>query len=241
MSMLSGRLGATSPHKRVQRALRWLGLDVHRVAEPRSRQWALPRASRFLYFKRALDMVRELDGDVVECGVGRGESLIDFTILCNQEKRQRKVWGFDSFEGFPEPTEHDTSPRHARKGDVWSNTSMHVVLSALRDAGFSPDYVEANVTLVKGFFDESLGAYTGKAIAVLHLDCDLYASYKGALEQLFPKVVPGGIILFDEYMNSIDHLKFPGARKAIDEFLGDQARCIRRDADTGNYYYVKEG
>ena len=52
---------------------------------------------------------------------------------------------------------------------------------------------------------------------MLHLDCDLYESYKISLTNLYDKVVAGGIIMFDEY----DDQRWPGARRAIDEFFMD--------------------
>lgn len=58
-------------------------------------------------------------------------------------------------------------------------------------------------------------AYDGGAIALLHLDVDLYESYKTALDWLWPFVSPGGIVTFDEYRSEA----FPGATRAIDEFL----------------------
>ena len=56
------------------------------------------------------------------------------------------------------------------------------------------------------------------------------------------KVVPGGIIAFDEYMGTWEHESFPGARQAIDEFLtgrGLNPETIERDQGFGKYYFVK--
>ena len=52
-------------------------------------------------------------------------------------------------------------------------------------------------------------------IALLHLDVDLYQSYKDCLTHLFPKVASGGVILFDERESET----YPGGKKAIDEFM----------------------
>ena len=153
--------------------------------------------ARFLSLKRIFDRIRHLEGDIVECGVGRGDSLLQFAYFIREEGKSRNLWGFDSFEGFPEPTLEDVSPRHSQKGD-WSDTSLYGVMQKLTQAGFDAEFVRAHVTLVKGFFTTSLVKYTGNKIALLHLDVDLYSSYSETLNTLFPRVVQDGAILFDE-------------------------------------------
>ena len=80
----------------------------------------------------------------------------------------------------------------------------------------------------------------GHIPSALHADADLYASYKDILENLYHWVVPGGVIVLDEYMNTWENAKFPGARKAIDEFFQDRERVVR-DEIYGKFYVVKSG
>ena len=110
----------------------------------------------------------------------------------------------------------------------------------LEEAGLDSQFVRFRITMVKGFLEQTLPQYTGDKIALLHLDVDLHDSYRVALEQLYPKVVPGGIILFDEYMNTAEYEKFPGARKAIDDFFAGR-EPILRDPLCGKYYAIKQG
>ena len=98
-------------------------------------------------------------------------------------------------------------------------------------------FVQNNVTLIKGFFDETLSKYNGESIALLHLDVDLYRSYKIALEHFWSLVAPGGIVLFDEYKNSLSN--FPGASKAINEFFGDLISQIQYDQKADRYFLIK--
>ncbi len=197
------------------------------------------RIARFLYFKRVFDMARDIDGDIVECGVGKGESLLMFAFLVKDEMKGRKLWGFDSFEGFPEPTVQDKSIRNLKKGD-YGNTSINDILNLFIKSGLDKEFVRSQVTLVKGLLNESLVKYTGTSIALLHLDVDLYDSYLTALKELYPKVVRGGVVLFDEYMATDEHLHFPGAQKAINEYLGENKSLISRDKITGKYYLIKK-
>ncbi len=172
---------------------------------------------------------------MVECGVGKGRSLLILSFLAASEKQNRCVWGFDSFCGFPDITSEDESVRKPQKGD-WSGTSIADVESIIDRSGLSEFRKQGNITLVKGFFEESLHAYTGGPIALLHVDCDLYKSYKFVLEQMVPLVVSGGIVLFDEYNEE----KWPGATKAVDDFLKGTAYVLEQEPVGGKYFFIKK-
>jgi hypothetical protein len=189
---------------------------------------------RFRYQCRLLDLVCEIPGDVVECGVGKGRSLLLWAHGL-QEGPARRLWAFDSFAGFPEPGPEDDSPRRARKGE-WAKATVSSIQQLLLAAGLHTEWVRANVTLVPGYFEDSLHKYTGDRIALLHIDADLYKSYQDVFEQLGPRVAPGGIIAVDEYMNTWEHFPFPGARKAIDEFIARTGAVLHRDEQFGKYY-----
>ena len=182
-------------------------------------------------------MVADVDGTIVECGVARGESLLMLTLLANAEGKGREVWAFDSFEGFPEPSVHDVSPRRVQKGE--RAVDVESVCKLLRDGGVPQAFMTTKVTLVKGFFEETLADYRGGRIALLHLDVDLYESYRCALRQLQPEVAPGGVTAFDEYLGTFDRINWPGARKAIDEYFGKDISRITKDTSSGKYYLVK--
>ena len=192
---------------------------------------------RFLFFKRLLDLVKGVEGDIVECGVGRGRSLLYLALLYREEEKGRQIWGFDSFEGFPEPSEEDTSPRNPRKGQYRADIAG--VRALLEEAQLDDLYMRSKVTLVKGFFNESLHKYAGQGIALLHIDADLYQSYLDTLNILYDKVRPGGVIAFDEYMDGIAHVNFPGTKTAIDEFFANRPFDFRRDKHYGKYYIIK--
>ena len=211
---------------------------VSKAKPPKLPEFTQMNTGKFLYCRRLFDLVRNLEGDVVECGVGAGVTFLFWASLCCYEGARRRVWGFDSFEGFPAPTIEDASPRNLQKGELAVSTP-HTITELLVSSGFSEEWVRSYVTLVKGFFEESLPKYTGKQIALLHLDADLYESYKTSLEELYAKVQKGGVIAFDEYMGTFEHIHFPGARRAIDEFFADRDVEILRDQSFGKYYMIK--
>ena len=181
----------------------------------------------------------DVDGDIVECGVGNGQTLsyILFNLSYNEKHFNRRYIGFDSFQGFPEPTDEDNSPRNPKKGE-WHHTNEEFVISNLNDLGFK-DINYKKIKFIKGFYDRTFQQYKDNItkISLLHIDCDLYSSTKISLETWFDKIEENGIIVFDEYLNAA--IEFPGAVKAIDEFLGVDKNKIRVCPYTKQYYFIK--
>jgi len=189
----------------------------------------------FLYLSRLFPLIQNIDGDIVECGVGRGRTFLYFSYLSFQEKKGRHVWGFDSFQGFPEPSSVDASKRNPKKGE-WAGTSPEDIRAILKTAWLPDEWVKKNTTLVPGFFNKSLSNYNKKPIAFLHVDVDLYDSYNDVLNTLFPFVVKGGVVLFDEYGDE----NWPGAKQAIDEFLKKHPHELIQEQIGKKYYFIKK-
>jgi len=158
---------------------------------------------------------------------------------------QRQIYGYDSFEkGFPEPTSEDDSPRNPKKGE-WSKSpsgkyeyTKDFIEKVLSTSGIPLNEIKLNLT--EGFFHESLKNHPQKPISILHIDGDLYQSYKDTLNFLFDKVSPGGIIIFDDFQAKNEKSeRFPGAGKAVKEFLKDDYDSLKVSI-AGNYYYIKK-
>jgi len=152
-------------------------------------------------------------------------------VLLHQD---RDIYGYDSFEGFPEPTEPDESWRKAQKGE-WSHSpsgKYKYEPTFIRQILATAD-IDDNQTLTKGFFKDTLANHPKKLIALLHIDCDLYESHLDSLRALYGKVSTGGIIVFDDIHDD----SYPGGRTATWEFLGDNFNNM--GINQGKYYYVK--
>jgi hypothetical protein len=163
----------------------------------------------------------KVGGDVVECGVGRGGSF--FLLGCFMLKLEHPgfLFGYDSFQGFPEPSAADASPRNPRKGE-WGDTSEGHVREHFVDAGIG-SFFDRRCRLIPGFFDKTLaGPVPFSQLSMLHLDVDLYDSYLAAGTILEPLVAENGIALFDEYNQPL----WPGATKAVDEILSRSKRTL---------------
>jgi hypothetical protein len=121
-------------------------------------------------------------GLALECGVADGASLRHLATATG-----RALHGFDSFEGLPE----NWSGTFERKGKFGQG-------------GRLPE-VPANVTLHKGWFDQTLpaflAAHPGEPVAFLHVDCDIYSSTVTIFRELGSRLQPGAVIVFDEYFN----------------------------------------
>jgi Methyltransferase domain len=126
-----------------------------------------------------LDLCK-VDGLYIEFGVWKGESINYF----GRRLKGREIYGFDSFVGLK-----DDWPAYGwAKGHFSLNGDVPIV--------------EPNVTLIKGFFDETLpdflAAHPG-AISFVHIDCDTYSSTRTALDLISERLRVGSVILFDEY------------------------------------------
>lgn len=121
-----------------------------------------------------------VDGLVLEFGVFHGRSL---RLLAPGS--DGCVHGFDSFEGLPA----DWAGKDAR-GDLSTGGRLPAV--------------EPHVRLHRGWFEDSLprflAAHPG-AVRLAHVDCDLYASTVTVLEALAPRLVPGSVLVFDDFLS----------------------------------------
>ena len=188
--------------------------------------------SRFMHFERLLQEIVEVDGVIVECGVGPGRSLFDFSVISKAIGRPRRIVAYDTFCGIPDATVFD-GEWNADLGGTW-NYPQEQVRGNLKATGLDEETI-INITLVEGELSTTLASYGEGQIALLHLDVDIYESYKAALECLYDHVMPGGVITFDEYRLE----KWPGATKAIDEFFQDKRESIERSTVADRYYVVK--
>lgn len=174
---------------------------------------------------------RNIRGAFVECGVWRGGNSILAASVFRDSEPPRSVFLFDTFAGMNEPTEHDTRARdgssarpkyESSKGEThsdWCFASLNAVKSNFGDCGVGLQ----GVRFVEGPVESTLAdaavvqAIQNEGIAVLRLDTDWYESTKFELETLWPLLSPGGLCIVDDYGY------WSGARKAVDEFFGNNA------------------
>lgn len=214
-------------------------IEVHRTSLLNQKEAPIPlirlHALRMIHLYNLLKRISEIPGNIVECGVGWGRSLYALCLLEQANPKGRSVYGFDSFEGFPEPSEEDEYWKYGIKKGRYKTNPASVIRHLLK-SGISQEFIREKVNIVKGYFCDSLHKYGKAPIALLHLDVDLYLSYKECLEYFYPLVVRGGIIAFDEYQ-SIG--MYSGCKKAVDEYLNGREEILKSEI-IDRYYVVKK-
>jgi len=172
---------------------------------------------------------------MVEAGLGEGDSFSFLAFVAEELKVD--LIGFDSFQGFPEPS----SPKDQR---AWGpetkagqiKVSKDTILKKLKASGLPPAFIPEKIKLVPGFFEQSLDEFSpNKKFFFVNLDVDLYSSYKTCLPYFWKHTAQGGVICFDEYHNP----KWPGAKEAIDEFCSLQNIHVEIETISGRGYILK--
>ena len=167
-------------------------------------------------------VVNAIPGDIVECGVWRGGSMMAVArTLVALGDTSRDLWLFDTYEGMSPPTAEDVSysgrsaeailaktPREAGM-NYWCIASVEDVAENIRGTGYPPDRIH----LVKGKVEDTLPAEGLGRIALLRLDTDWYESTRHELVHLWPRLEPGGVMIVDDYGH------WQGARRAVDEYF----------------------
>lgn len=176
---------------------------------------------RFTY--DAAMQVSNVEGVFIECGVAAGSQIAMLVCASIDSGTNKKVYGFDSFEGIPYATKEDDQQPGIGKKDMSK-------LGLLKTTGVSSHSVENvidnfrkfkvptdNVEFVKGWFQDTVQSKSKDidAIALLRLDGDLYSSTKVCLHYLYDKVSIGGMVIIDDW-------QLPGCRKAVLEFIPEE-------------------
>jgi O-methyltransferase len=175
----------------------------------------------------------QIPGDIVECGVWRGGSMMAVAkTLIEMGDTDRHLHLYDTFEGMSEPTEHDRRQdgRSAtdmlsaadRSSPIWAYASLEDVQQAMRESEYPADRIH----YYKGKVEDTIPGTIPDQISILRLDTDWYESTKHELKHLWPRLVPGGVLLIDDYG------WWEGARRAVDEWQEEtraQVLLLRMD------------
>lgn len=156
----------------------------------------------------------KLPGAVVECGVARGGSAVLMAQHLRSLGASTPIIAIDSFQGF------DSAELKAERAqgllqevpdDAFTSTSLDYVRRKVATLGLGE-----TITLLDGYFADVLPTLGDTKVCMAFIDCDLRQSIAYCAETLWPQIVPGGLMVFDDY----EGRHFRGARLAIDEFVG---------------------
>jgi hypothetical protein len=204
----------------------------------RQGQWKIGRRAQplTLLTKTQLDLVEQavlrvekqgVPGDFIEAGVWRGGVIILMRALLEAyEIPGRRVFAADSFAGIPKNVRVENDPV-----DSWNDrwvASLDEVQQNIRRFGLLDD----RIRFVVGFFSDSLKSLSGETFALIRLDSDSYDSVEISLEQIYPLVPEGGIVIIDDW-----HLA--GCRLAVENYRARHSIDDEIVPHEGNAYWVK--
>lgn len=166
----------------------------------------------------------KIEGDIVECGVWRGGSMMVVAkTLVALGDTSRDLYLFDTFEGMTAPTDKDVmfdgtpaaqllaeTEKKEGGGNYWCVAGIEDVRRNMESTG----YPMSKVHLVKGRVEDTIPAQGPNKIALLRLDTDWYESTKHELDHYYPRLSQNGVLIIDDYGH------WQGSRRAVDEFFG---------------------
>lgn len=191
---------------------------------------------RYELFKKILN----IKGSIIECGVYRGASLMLFanlSVVYEPYAFNREIIGFDTFTGFPSVDKKDGV--FALSGDL-SDVNLDILEESIklydknRPIGHVP-----KVKIIKGDAVQTIPKYFAEnpsvIVSLLYLDFDLYEPTRVALKIIMPRIVAGGIIVFDE----LNEARRQGETIALLETLDINKYKIKKFSEEPHISYIR--
>ena len=165
-----------------------------------------------------------IKGSIVECGVFRGfgfMSWLKLSAILEPENLTRRIYGFDTFDGFPTLSDVDTtSQTDTHLGDLRANSYDELCeLIKLHDKDRFLGHIPKG-QLIRGDISKTAPQFIKEnphlIVSMLFLDADLFEPTKAALDAFLPRMPKGSLIVFDE----LDNPQWPGETMAALETIG---------------------
>lgn len=240
-SHLTEEIRATHRHREMGDNMLMVPLKTVRLADQpdwindiieRVQPFTLTRPERVAALCNAIEYLTRCDiqGDIVECGVWRGGSMMAAALALQHFNDTRTLWLYDTFDGMTAPADVDRTAHTgeaaadimARVNDestAWCRSLLDEVSTNIHSLGY-----RGSVHFIKGDVETTIPKRMPERIALLRLDTDWYASTRHELIHLYPRLESMGVLIVDDYGHWL------GARKAVDEWM-DEAKpnvCLTR-------------
>jgi hypothetical protein len=179
---------------------------------------------RFLALYELFKLALPVKGSVIECGVFRGFGLMSWaklSTILEPEDLTRRIYGFDSFSGFPQiGTEDRSNHAEPQPGELQADSYAELqALIAEYDRDRFLGHID-KVHLIRGDVMETIPRFLDEhphlVVSLLFLDFDLFAPTRLALETFLPRMPRGAVLAFDE----LDNPRWPGETLALADQLG---------------------
>jgi len=183
------------------------------------------RISKILAQYELFKLAKDIPGEIVECGVFKGASFCRFATFREIFGNifSKRIIGFDTFGEFPETKFVDDIEPLKNQVSTDGNYSIEVeqLKKVLKHKG-----IDKNIELIKGDITNTVPKYVSDhpelKISLLNLDVDIYEPSVTVLENLFPRISKGGVLILDDYAT------FPGETKAVDDYFKDKKIEIKK-------------
>lgn len=195
--------------------------NAHYIAENFTKYSSRQELTRFIFRRDLFEKIISSKGSIIECGVCTGSGLMAWAQLSSIMEPMafnRRIYGFDTFEGFPSIHDKDNYGSHdhgKNVGDI-RDESYDDLLNCIKiyDSNRFIGDVD-KVEIIKGDFLVTSESFINDnphlIISLLYLDFDLYEPTKKALELFLPRMHKGAVIGFDE----INNPNWPGETLAL--------------------------
>jgi hypothetical protein len=193
------------------------------------------RIGKLLAHYELYQMTAELAGSIAEFGIFKGPSFMRFAMFRSlfEHEDTRTILGFDIFGKFPPTVFEDDKP--ALKKFIESAGDESISEAQLMGL-LEEKRCDQNVKLVPGDICKTLPEYLDRhpetRFSLIHLDVDIYEPSVCVVENTFPLLAVGGVLVLDDYGI------FPGATKAVDDYFKDRPEKIRKFPFSGAPCYI---
>ena len=192
--------------------------------------WSINQSLKYIHNQK-------IEGDIVECGIYNGSTLSYIGKTCEELNLQKKIWGFDTFNGFVKDsfTNKDVDIKSGKEAKH-DSSDVYYTLEEVKKNIYKHDPKNFDkYNLIKGDVIKTLDIEENlpKNISLLRLDTDMYKTTKKQLDVLFSRLSKGGILHIDDYGLC------PGVKSAVDEFFLDTDIWLHR-VDLSARYLIKK-
>jgi hypothetical protein len=188
--------------------------------------------SRINFMQSIYQKIVPVHGVIMEFGVRWGQNMSLFSQLRGIHEPfnyNRRLVGFDTFEGFPSVSQEDGTLLKAGDYPVTAGWKAELEAILTFHEQNAPIPQKRKFELVQGDANLTLPAYLKQhpetIVALAYFDFDIYAPTKSCLEAILPHLTKGSVLAFDE----LNCPEFPGETIALREVLGTARYAIRRD------------
>ena len=182
---------------------------------------------------KLLEVSAHCPGVVIECGASRCGSSILMARHLRRRGIPRTIYALDSYLGFPtdELARERALGLTAITADAHTSTSLDYVTAKIRRLGYA-----GSVIPVQGLFRHTLPAIVNQnPVAFAFIDCDLKQSTSYCIDTIWPKLVSGGVLAFDDYLGPLHS----GVKLAVDEFVSSNESEIKSHGMLQRLYFIR--